>query len=362
MANDEEKTEAPSSRKIAKAREEGNVAKSPEVTGFVGLIAGIAMIFLLFSFWVEHFQAIYIQVLAFLRQELNVVDVLNLGFALLWQMFLLVMPMFLALMLVGVLGNVLQFGFLFAPKAIMPKLSKINPITGLKNVFSLKKLLEGLMITLKVLLTFGIGLAVFVLFLSELSKVSRLNIFNQMIWFKEKALILIGVLLVLFAILALVDLMIKRYQYTKSLKMSKKEVKDEHKQQEGSPEIKQKIRQMQMKVAMSRMMQNIPSASVVVTNPTHYAVALRFDAQDREKFGVPVVVAKGIDHLAIRIKTIAREHEIQVIENPPLARELYARIEVDMPIEDDLFAAVAALLREVIRLESLQGKANRFKF
>lgn len=359
---DEEKTEAPSSRKIAKAREEGNVAKSPEVVGFLGLIIGLSLIFLLFDYWLDGCSRVYVQVMKFFNQEMSVEDGLNLWFALLLEVFLMVAPIFLALMIGGVLGNVGQFGLLFSPKAIMPKLSKINPITGLKNVFSLKKLLEGMFITFKVLLSFGVGIGVFVGFLGEMPVVGRLDIFDQMIWFRDKALILIGILLLLFFVLAGIDFMIKKYQYTKSLKMSKKEVKDEHKQQEGSPEVKQKIRQMQMKVAMSRMMKNIPSASVVVTNPTHYAVAIRFAKEDRDRYGVPIVVAKGIDHLAIRIKAIARENEIQVIENPPLARELYARVEVDTPIADDMFAAVATLLKEVIRLENLQGKRNRFDF
>lgn len=361
MANDEEKTQAPSSRKIAKAREEGNVAKSPEVVGLFGLIIGLALIFLLFSYWLEGCKKVYIQVMQFFNHQMGVEETLNLLFSLALQGGLLVLPILLALMLGGIVGNISQFGLLFAPKVIMPKLSKINPITGIKNVISLKKMLEGLLITLKVLLAFGIGFLVFIGFFDEIPSMSRLDIFGQMVWFKNKALLLIGVLLALFAFLALVDFLIKKRQYIKSLKMSKKEVKDEHKQQEGSPEIKQKIRQMQMKMAMNRMMKNIPSASVVVTNPTHYAVALRFSKEDRDRFGVPIVVAKGIDHLAIRIKSIARENEIEVIENPPLARELYARIEVDHPIEDDLFAAVAALLKEVIRLEQLQGK-NRFAF
>lgn len=362
MADEEEKTEAPSSRKIAKAREEGNVAKSPEVTGFLGLVIGLALIFLLFNYWVEGCLKIYYQMMHLPNREMSVEDSLNLGFSLVLELFKMIAPMFLGLVIGGIAGNVGQFGFLFSPKAISPKFSKLNPITGLKNVFSLKKVLEGLMITFKVLLSFGVGVAVFLGFWGELPTMSRLNLFDQMLWLRDKALVLIGVLLVVFAILAMADFMIKKYQYTKSLKMSKKEVKDEHKQQEGSPEIKQKIRQMQMKVAMSRMMKNIPSASVVVTNPTHYAVAIRFAKEDRDRFGVPVVVAKGIDHLAIRIKAIARENEIQIIENPPLARELYARVEVDTPISDDMFAAVAALLKEVIRLEALQGKKNRFIF
>lgn len=361
MANDEEKTQAPSSRKIAKAREEGNVAKSPEVVGLFGLIVGLVFIFWFFPYWLKGCQEVYIQVIGAINHPMSIESVLNLMFSLIWRGGLLIFPILAMLMIAGILGNISQFGLLFAPKVILPKLSKINPITGIKNVISLKKMLDGMLIALKVFLAFGIGFLVFLSFFDEIASMSRLDVFAQMIWFRNKVLLLIGVLLALFVCLALIDFLIKKRQYIRSLRMSKKEVKDEHKQQEGSPEIKQKIRQIQMKISLNRMMKNIPSASVVVTNPTHYAVALRFSKEDRDRFGVPVVVAKGVDHLAIRIKSIAREHEIEVIENPPLARELYARIEVDHPIEDDLFMAIAALLKEVMRLEQLQGK-NRFTF
>ena len=156
--------------------------------------------------------------------------------------------------------------------------------------------------------------------------------------------------------MAVSDYLIKRYQYIKSLKMSIKEVKDEYKQYEQSPEIKAKIRQMQQKIASNRMMQEIPSASVVITNPTHYAVALRYSEKEIEKGMPPVVVAKGIDELAIRIKGVAREYEIRIIENPPLARELYRQLDLNQAIPHDLFAAVGQVLQEVAYLDSLEGK------
>ena len=259
-------------------------------------------------------------------------------------------------MVTGVIANIAQFGLLLSPKAIKPKLSKINPITGIKNVISLKKLLDGFMITLKVFVAFIVGFAVFVSFFNELSSVSMSGLYGQIMWFRQKALILIGVLLILFFIMAVSDYLIKRYQYIKSLKMSIKEVKDEYKQYEQSPEIKAKIRQMQQKIASNRMMQEIPSASVVITNPTHYAVALRYGEKEIEKGMPPVVVAKGIDELAIRIKGVAREYEIRIIENPPLARELYRQLDLNQAIPHDLFAAVGQVLQEVAYLDSLEGK------
>eukprot|EP01022_Parablepharisma_sp_SALTPOND_P014749 TRINITY_DN20347_c0_g1_i1.p1 TRINITY_DN20347_c0_g1~~TRINITY_DN20347_c0_g1_i1.p1 ORF type:complete len:215 (-),score=18.51 TRINITY_DN20347_c0_g1_i1:249-863(-) len=175
---------------------------------------------------------------------------------------------------------------------------------------------------------------------------------KQLIWFKEKAMILIAALLFVFFIIAIIDLAIKRYQYFKGLKMSKQEVKDEHKQQEGNPEVKQKIRQKMFEMAGKRMMDQVPSADVVVTNPTHYAVALRYDqTQDR----APKVVAKGADRLALRIKEIARESLVQIVENPPLARELYKSVEVDEEVPEMMYQAVAELFAYV---QKTQNKSN----
>ena len=353
---DEEKTQAPSAHKIAKAREEGNVSKSPELAGFFILLVGLGAMFLLLPFWVEHSQKIFIHINSLITQEVDVRMLGDLMLSIGLEVFIMLAPLFVALMITGIIANIAQFGLLLSPKAIKPKLSKINPITGIKNVISLKKLLDGFMITLKVFVAFIVGFAVFVSFFNELPSVSMSGLYGQILWFRQKALILIGVLLILFFIMAVSDYLIKRYQYTKSLKMSIKEVKDEYKQYEQSPEIKAKIRQMQQKIASNRMMQEIPSASVVITNPTHYAVALRYSQKEIEKGMPPVVVAKGIDELAIRIKGVAREYEIRIIENPPLARELYRQLDLNQAIPHDLFAAVGQVLQEVAYLDSLEGK------
>lgn len=352
MPEEQEKTEAPSSHKIQKAREEGNVAKSPEIVGFIGLLVGLLGIFVIFPFWLGSFEAIYIQVIQWMGEDFTKDNIFNLLLALVGNILIMILPIFLALMIAGVLGNIGQFGFLLSTKAVSPKLSKINPISGAKNLFSIKKLLDGAMITLKVFVAFMVGFFVFSSFLGELEHIALFNVFDQMIWFKNKALILIMALLLLFFVMALADFIIKKRQYTKSLRMSKQEVKDEYKQQEGNPEVRAKIRQMMLKNSMSKMMSAIPSANVVVTNPTHYAIALRFGESDP----APVVVAKGTDHLAIRIKGIAREHQIEIIENPKLARELYKEVDVDEPIPRTLFQAVAILFAEVARIQQQKGK------
>ncbi|CUU38892.1 MULTISPECIES: flagellar biosynthesis protein FlhB [Helicobacter] len=361
MADDEEKTQAPSAHKIQKAREEGNVGKSPEFAGFFILLVGLGLMFLLIPFWVSSAEKIFLHISALMNLDVDSRILGNLMLGIILEVFIMLAPLFIALMATGVIANIAQFGFLLSPKAIKPKLSKINPISGFKNVISLKKLLDGFMITFKVFVAFIIGFAVFVSFFDELPSVSMGGLYAQILWFREKALMLIGVLLVLFFIMAVSDYLIKKYQYTKSLKMSIKEVKDEYKQYEQSPEIKAKIRRMQQKLAQSRMMQEIPSASVVITNPTHYAVALRYTQKEYERKMAPVVVAKGIDELAIRIKAVAREYGIRIVENPPLARAIYKQLDLNQTIPPELFGAVVQVLGEVARLDALEGKDSLSK-
>ncbi|WP_104748602.1 flagellar biosynthesis protein FlhB [Helicobacter cetorum] len=354
---EEEKTELPSAKKIQKAREEGNVPKSMEVVGFLGLLVGLLSIFIFFMWWVDSFSEMYRQILKDFSLDFNKEEAYKLFYQLAKDAFLLLLPILIILVIVAFLANVLQFGLLFAPKAIQPKFSKINPINGVKNLFSFKKLLDGSLITLKVFLAFFLGFFIFSLFLGELNHTALLGLKSQLLWFKNKALLLIASLLFLFFIMAFIDLIIKRRQYTNSLKMTKQEVKDEYKQQEGNPEIKAKIKQMMMKNAANKMMQEIPKANVVVTNPTHYAIALKFN----EEHPVPIVVAKGTDHLAIRIKGIAREHGIEIIENKKLARELYKDVKLNATIPEELFEAVAIVFAQVAKLEEERKKQRIFK-
>ncbi|MDY5184453.1 flagellar biosynthesis protein FlhB [Helicobacter trogontum] len=354
---EEEKTHAPSQRKIQKAREEGSIAKSSDLVGLAGLVVGLALLFIIFPFWVKLFKGLYVECTKLFLVDFNTHMIFAVTLTILKVAALCAMPFFLALMVAGIIGNVAQFGFLLSFKIIKPKIDKINPIKGAKNLFSLKKLLDGFIITLKVFIAFAVGFFIFIGFLDEVANISISPLKEQLTWFYQKALILIGALLFLFLVMGILDFLIKRYQYIKSLRMSKQELKDEFKQQEGNQEVKAKIRQIMMKNAMNKMMSAIPSANVVVTNPTHYAVALRFNSETES---APVVVAKGIDHLAVRIKGIAREHEILIIENPPLARELYRLVDVDRMIPGEMFEAVVELFQQVAKLEAERGRVPDF--
>lgn len=354
---DDEKTEAPTPKKIEKAREEGNVLKSPDVNAFLGLVMGLTLIFLCFNFWVRGLGGIFEQIYQGFNQDFTRDNAISITIGLVFQVLYLLAPIFGALMVMGVIANVAQSGFLLTGKAIQPKLQKLNFITGMKNIISLKKLLDGFLITFKVLTAFVIAFFVFIGFIHELTTVALFPLGDQMLWFRDKALILIGILLAFFMVMATVDYIIKRYQYFKSLRMSKQEVKDEFKNQEGDQQVKGKIRSLMFQAARKRMMQNIPSADVVVTNPTHYAVALRYD-QKKER--APRVLAKGVDFLAQRIKEVAAEHEIPIIENPPLARALYKDVDLDMEIPETLYQAMVEVLLKVQRInDERQRGTNR---
>ncbi|CUU68684.1 flagellar biosynthesis protein FlhB [Campylobacter hyointestinalis] len=341
MADDQEKTEEPTSKKLEDARQKGNVPKSQDASGFVTLLVGIIALVLLLSFMGERLIKLYIYYQNLIGIELTKELFFKIVIHTMLQVILIILPVAVSIMIAGILSNIMQFGFLFTTEPLTPNFGKINPIKGLANLFSLKKLIDSIKIILKVSAVFGVAFYFFLQFVKELPHTIFFPMFNQLLWLKEKMLILAGVMLLLFLIIAIADIFIVRFQYFKGLRMSKQEVKDEFKQMEGDPRVKGRIRQLQMQAARKRMMQNIPTADVVITNPTHYAVALRYD---KEKEKAPVVLAKGVDHLALRIRKLAAENGIQIVENPPLARELYKVCDVDSMIPANLFQAVAEVL------------------
>lgn len=341
MADDQEKTEEPTSKKLEDARQKGNVPKSQDASGFVTLLVGIIALVLLLSFMGERLIKLYIYYQNLIGIELTKELFFKIVIHTILQVILIILPVAVSIMIAGILSNIMQFGFLFTTEPLTPNFGKINPIKGLANLFSLKKLIDSIKIILKVSAVFGVAFYFFLQFVKELPHTIFFPMFNQLLWLKEKMLILAGVMLLLFLIIAIADIFIVRFQYFKGLRMSKQEVKDEFKQMEGDPRVKGRIRQLQMQAARKRMMQNIPTADVVITNPTHYAVALLYD---KEKEKAPVVLAKGVDHLALRIRKLAAENGIQIVENPPLARELYKVCDVDSMIPANLFQAVAEVL------------------
>ena len=347
MADDAEKTEEPTPKKLEDARKEGNVPKSQDASGVVTLFVAILAFLMLFPFMAKHMFALFSYYISLIGTPLNKLLMVNIAIVTIKEFLLMVIPLASAVAIAGIIGAVSQFGFLFSTKSITPDLKKIDPIKGMKNLFSLKKLLEGVKVTLKSFTTLGVGFIFFFYFIVELPTVALFGLHDQLEWLKDKMMIIAFVMLFIIFVFAIIDVIIVRKQYFDGLKMSKQEIKDEMKNMEGDPLIKSKIRQIQMQAAQKRMMSDVPNADVVITNPTHYAVAIKYD---EEKSHAPIVLAKGVDNIAMQIKKIARENSVHIVQNPPLARSLYKEVEVEQAIPEALFGAVAEVLAYVYKM------------
>jgi flagellar biosynthetic protein FlhB len=347
-----EKTEDATPKKRQDSRQKGQVAKSME------LPAAFILFFSFLSFYIFGgymkaqltlvFRSIFYD---YLLLDITLRNVIMLFQNLFVQSMLVVAPILLVAMVTAIFSNYLQIGVLFTSDPLMMKFSKLNPIAGAKNILSLRSLVDFAKSVLKMSI---IGYVVFDTLWTEKSTLMDLarlpleNIFTFMASITLKLGTKIGLILI---VLALLDYMYQKYEHEKSLRMSKQDIKDEYKKSEGDPLIKSKIRQTQRRMAMQRMMQEVPKADVIITNPTHFAVALKYDSQMQ----APTVIAKGTDYVALKIKQIAKENEIITIENKPLARTLYAQVEIGDAIPADMFQAVAEVLAYVYKLK---GKAN----
>jgi flagellar biosynthetic protein FlhB len=344
-----DKTEEPTPKKIEDARKEGNVPKSQDTSTFISLVISLVALWFAFGFIVDKIKDLYVYYMSFYGQPLSVDTVISISIFTIMQMSLMLMPLLLPVVIAGVLANVSQFGFNFTTKPLTPKFSKLNPIKGFKNVISIKKLVDGTKMTFKAFITLGIAFYFFFQFAGELQEVVLFGYFDQLQWLKDKAIILVSIILAIFFIFAVIDFIWTRYNYKKENKMTKQQVKEEHKQMEGSPEVKQRMAQIRRDLARKTMLSDVKSADVIVTNPTHYSVALRYDTT---KEVAPKVVGKGVNILAFKIREIAKAEGIPLIAKPELARELYKVVEIDQEIPQNLFTAV-------VEVFTLITKANR---
>lgn len=344
----QEKSEEPSEKKLREAREKGQVARSRELTTFLMVLSAALFLYFFGTDLMQSFQTIIISGLSLERDHAyDLKKMLDLILGMAMAAIFMLLPFFLLMAFVAIVGSSILGGFNFSTQAMAPKFSKLNPLKGLKRMVSSQALME----LLKALAKFSLVLSVAVFFLWSVyeevialgteSLHSALGHSAQII---VEAFIFVSLALI---VVAMIDVPFQIWQHTSQLKMTKQEVKEEYKQQEGNPEVKGRIRQIQREMAQRRMMQKVPEADVVITNPTHFAVALKYEA---DSMRAPVVLALGVDFVAAQIRTIANEHKIPIIEAPPLARALYYNAEVDQPIPEPLFKAVAAVLAYVFGL------------
>ncbi|MFD0959496.1 flagellar biosynthesis protein FlhB [Paenibacillus chungangensis] len=345
----QEKTEKATPKKRQESRKKGQVAKSADLPGAFILLFVFASFFMLGGYYRQHIFGLFHSLFEdWLLLQVTPQNMMNLLMNVLMKCLIMLIPIFAIVMVIGVVGNVVQFGFLFTGEPLKMQLKKLNPIEGFKRIFSMRSLVEFLKSILKVAI---IAILVYVTVINEWDNLLVLSmqpierIFSFAAGLTVKLGILIGAVL---AVLAYFDYMYQRYEHEKSIKMSKQDIKDEYKKTEGDPLIKSRIRERQRKMALQRMMQEVPKADVVITNPTHFAIALKYDV---EKMDAPTIVAKGMDHVALRIKEIAKEHGVITMENKPLARALYERAEIGDTIPGDLFQAVAEVLAYVYKMK-----------
>jgi flagellar biosynthetic protein FlhB len=347
MAGDE-KTEKPTPRRLQEARKKGNIAKSTDINTAVVLLVGVFLVKWQFGAIGERMTAITYQALGQLpKEDFTTTTLMTVFVHLSLQYAMIVGPILLVLLLAGLAANYLQVGILFTAEPLQPKLEKINPIAGFKRLFSRRSVIETLKAILKMTVVGYLAYKVLVDRYAELTatvladRSSMAMLFGavgwEIAWKSVLALLVFGVL----------DYFYQRWEHEKGLKMTKQEVKDEAKQSEGDPMVKGRIRRLQREAARRRMMNEVPKATVVITNPTHFAIALKYDRGDME---APRCVAKGMDLVAQKIKAIAAEHDVPMVENVPLARALYKKVEIDEEIPEDMYAAVAEILVMVDRM------------
>ena len=346
--SDLEKTEQASARRLEQAREEGQVPQSRELSTFLVLITGVSGLWLMGDWIGERVLGMLRHGFRFERAVAFDPQLMLKDFGdLFTQALLTMLPLFGVLMVAAVGAPILLGGFVFSPKALGLKLDRMDPLKGIGRMFSLHGLAEMLKSLLKAAVVGGIGVfAVWrehehIFALTSEAVESAVPDFLQAVLFSA-LLIIMGL-----ALLALIDVPFQLWQYHKRLRMTKEEVKREGKEQEGDPHVKGRIRSMQREMTRRRMMAEVPKADVVVTNPTHFSVALKYDAQ---KMGAPVVVAKGRGEIALKIRELAKEHKVPLLEAPPLARALYKHCELEQAVPGALYTAVAEVMAYVYQL------------
>jgi len=351
LANDagQNKTEQATPRRIQEARRRGQVAKSQELTGAFVLLALVTLMATSSDWYIEQFFRLFtLHLRSFPTFNVNEESLVFLARLELHNMLVLLAPVLAVALIVAVFGNLAQVGFLFAPGSLAPKLERISPISGLQRIFSTRSLFELGKACAKVLVVFVLAYLILKAHLLQLFTLTAttpaagfVTVTNLLV----KLAVTVGVG---YLVLALADFAYQRVTYNRSLMMTRAELKEELKHSEGDPYLKSWIRQRQRQMALNRIRQEVPRATVVVTNPTHFAVALRYEGH---QMAAPRVTAKGADLMARLIKDLAREHNVPVVENRDVARYLYWKVDVGKEIPVQLYQAVAEILAFVYRLK-----------
>ena len=352
--SDQEKTEEPTAKREEDARKKGDIARSKELNTVVVLMVGSMMIWMTGDRIIQGMWKVMEGAFTIERSSLfDPLETVN-GLQLAMQDALLFVAPFLAAMVIAALaGPIAMGGWSFSAEAFTPKARKMNPIEGFKRMFAMRSLIE----LVKSLLKFGLVLGIMALlvnnYLSEFIYLSRLPLEDALLRASDVMTLAFVVLCASLLLVVAIDVPFSLWEYKKKLKMTLQEVKDEMKQTEGRPEVKGKVRQLQQEMSQGRMLEAVPQADVIVTNPTHFAIALKYEEGGN---GAPIVVAKGADLIAANIRNIAVGHGVTLVSAPPLARALFFTTEIDQEVPKGLYLAVAQVLAYVYQLKMATEK------
>jgi flagellar biosynthetic protein FlhB len=352
--DDSQKTEDPTQQRLDDALKKGTVPFSREVTSFLMLLVFAFTIISLLPFMMKKTMH---NIVRFIEQpqlfSLDSNNIMILAKSVLFDILGVMSTPILIIIIVIILSAILQHGFIISTDTLMPKLERISPLSGVKRIFSMRSVIELIKGLIKISI---VGVVAFISVYPEIQKLNSLAASGIIAMLIALAILakrmLIGICSALFLVAA-IDFLYQKFEFIKSLRMSKQDIKEEYKQNEGNPEIKAKLRELRSKRAGKRMMSDVPTADVVVTNPTHYSVALKYES---EKTEAPVLVAKGKDLIALKIREIAKENNIPIVENPPLARALFNSVEIGNEIPLEHYNAVAEVIRYVYKLKGKNPK------
>lgn len=350
MLSMSDKTEEPTPKKKKDARKQGNIAKSAEVNKAMTFIAILVVIYMMSGSIISELQGFIVNILSGdFSMTMNDNTIKILMFKVMMSFMKIVLPISLIIMVFGILGSLIQTGLFFSMESLKPKFSKLNPLTGLKNMFSMKAIVNLIKSMVVICIMIYLGYSFMSKNFEGIIKSGDIYLpymFNIVLDLIKSILTSITLAV---AVVAVLDYGYEKFSHKKGLKMTKQEVKEEYKQMEGDPHIKGKIKQKQRQMANQRMMQAVPSSTVIVTNPTHISIAIRYE---QGKDTTPIVVAKGADEVAFRIREIAKSHDIPIIENVPLARLIYKEVDIDQEIPEEMYKAVAEVLVAVYKIKN----------
>lgn len=350
--NDQEKTEQATPKRQREAREEGQVVVSREISSALVLLGVIVAFYASGNWMVQQMAGVMQRYFGGMGQiSLRDDSLQTLIINVMADFALIVFPVMLAALILGVAASIFQVGFTISGKSLMPKFSKINPVQGFSRLFSLRASVDLLKALAKIVVLGGLAYALIRDETKALPLLIRMNVMGIWAFVGRAALRIFMYTFVALAAIAGLDYLFQWWQHQKDLRMTKQEIREESRQTEGDPKVKSRIRSIQMEMSRKRMMADVPGATVVITNPTHLAIALRYDGKEMP---APRVVAKGAGFIAEKIKEIARSNRIPVVENKPLARSMYKSLKIGAFIPLEMYRAVAEVLAYVYRLKGIR--------